>query len=218
MYDASERIHGIFAERTVSESIADWNATAFLGAGVLLLTTATLSALTALFELSIPSSWTGVIALTGLILSYLGLLGFYPRVVDTTPRLARTGTAFVVLPVAVLAVLTIWGTLGHTLSVVPLPITVIPAIGVLFVGVFISLALGTSLFGLASLRSDRLPQPVGLLLFVFAATWLGHLAASSVYGTRFPVWFDVVSFGVLAAVSLAIGYHLRIEFRTVDGG
>lgn len=215
--DANRRLRRVVEARSVRWGpIARRSATAFLAAGVLLLATAVLTGLAALTSASPPRSVTGATGLVGVILSYVGLLGVYPRVVDGTPRLARTGAVLVALPVLALLVLLVWGALGHGTSAVPVPIVVIPAIGVVFVASFLLFALGTTLFGVAGLRSGRLPRAVASLLFAYASTWFLHLGATTVYGSRFPVWFDSLTFGLLSVVTLAIGYHLRSESGRTD--
>jgi hypothetical protein len=148
--DANRRLNRIVGDRRVRwESIARWGTTAFLAAGGLLLLTALLMGLTALTG----TTWEmlpGITGFLGVILSYVGVLGLYPRVADRTPRLAGTGLALVALPVVTVFVLLVWGTLGHTLSIVPAPIVVIPAIGVVFGGTFLMLALGTTLLGISA--------------------------------------------------------------------
>lgn len=190
------------------EWIAGWCATAFLAAGGLLLATAVVEALSAVTSTSPPGIATGVTGFSGVSLTYVGLLGVYPRVIDRAPRFARAGVAFVTLPVVAIFVLTVWGVVGHKTSAVPVPIAVIP-IGVVFMAAFLLFVLGTTFFGVASLRGDRLPRTVGRLLVALAATWVVPLVAGLAYGTRFPVWFDVAHFGVLSLITGAIGYRLR---------
>lgn len=207
--DANQRIRRIVGERRVRwESVARWGVTAFLAAGGLLLLTTLLMVLTALTG----TAWEmlpGITGFLGLVLLWVGVLGLYPRVADRTPRLAGTGVALVALSMVTVFVLLVWGTLGHTLSIVPIPIVVIPAFGVVFVATFLMFALGTTLFGVASLRSGRLPRAVGLLLFALAGTWFVMFGAGSMYGAKFPAWFDSLTSGIMAVVTLAIWYQLR---------
>lgn len=207
--EANRRIRRIAGERRVRwESVARWGATAFLAAGGLLLLTALLMVVSALTS----TAWEmlpGITGFIGLIFLYVGVLGLYPRVADQTPRLAGTGVALIALPLVTIFVLLVWGTLGHVLSIVPVPIVVIPAIGAVFVATFLLFTLGTTVFGVASLRSRRLPRAVSLLLFALAGTWVVTFGASSMYGARFPAWFDALTFGVMAVVTLTIGYRLR---------
>lgn len=190
-------------------SVARWSATAFLVAGGLLLATVLLEGMAALTGGSVPRTVTGVTSLGGVVLTYVALVGLYPRVTERSPRLARAAVALVGLPAAVLLVFLLWGAAGHSVAAVPTPVDVVPAVGAVFVAVFVLFALGTALFGVASHRDDRLPRAVGLLLFALAATWIARLGASTVYGSQFPGWFDALFTGLMAAVTLSLGYTLR---------
>lgn len=203
--------HLVGGSETRWQALAKRSTTAFLAAGGLLFGTTLLFALDALTGIATPGFLTGVTGLSGLILTYVGVAGLYPRVVNQTPRLASTGIVFVVLPVFVLLILLVWAVLGHTLSVVPVPIAVIPVFGTIFVAIFALFALGTAIFGVASLHTSHHLRTVGLLLLLLAATWLVLLGASSIYGSLFPSWIDAISFGIISTVTLGIGYALRVS-------
>lgn len=208
--DANRRIRRVVVgSRVYWDSLARWSATTFIAAAGLLLVTTVLFALEAFTALSPEGTVTGITSITGLTLSYVGLLGLYPRLADRTPRLALASVALVGLPAIALVVLLTWGVSGHALSVVPLPPDVIPAFGRVFVTVFLLFGMGITLFGVASLRSPSVSHTVGLLLLVLAATWFVLLGASSVYGTAFPARLDFAIFGVMAVTLLAIGNRFR---------
>lgn len=207
--ETNERLQRVVQGHPVGRpSVAGWTATAFLVAGVLLGITAVLQVLAALTPTVSQGMLTGVPGFAGVVFTYAGLLGLYPRVTDRTSRLGRAAVALVALPAAVILVLLVWGALGHSLASVPVPVDVVPAVGAVFISVFVLFALGTALFGLAGLQSRELPRAVGVLLMALAATWFLRLGVSAVYVGPSPVLIDAPVSGGMAAATMGIGYHL----------
>lgn len=191
------------------ESLAKRSRTAFFAAGGLLFVATVLFAVDAFTGLSPRGTVTGVVGVTGLVLSYVGLLGLYPRLADRSPRVAFSGVILSALPVVFLGCLLVWGASGHAVARIPLPPAVIPAFGTVFTAVFLSLGLGIALFGVASLQTRTVSHTVAALLFVFAATWFLLLGLSSVYGSAFPPWLDFLTFGIMTSTVLALGRNVR---------
>lgn len=193
-----------------------WCSTAFLVAGGLLLIATVLSALEVFTTLSPEGTLTGPIFFIGLIVSYVGLLGVYPKVADQSPRLALAGVVLVGLPAIMLIVLVVWGVSGHALQQVPVPPAVIPAFGMVLIVVILLFGLGIAVIGVASLRSPPVSQTIGFLLLILAATWFGLLSATSVYGSTFPPWLDFTATGIMAVTLLAVGFRIQIGSATCE--
>lgn len=199
------------------KSLAGRSSMLFLAGGGLLFVTTALVAVELVTPLSTQGPLTGVTSFTGLILSYVGLLGLYPWFAGRTPRAARAGFALVAFPTLMLAMILVWGLASHLpIGAVPSPVGVVPGFGMVFVMTFLLFAVGMGVFGVASLRTGVPSRVTGLLLLVLAATWGVLLGASGVYGVKFPTWLDALTFGVRAIVLLGIGYSLKGEASLGD--
>lgn len=193
-------------------TIAERSAALFLAGGGLLLITAALFAVQAFTAIVMEGIVTGVISFIGIILSYVGLLCLYPWFATRTPRLARAGFVLVALPTLMIALLLVWGVATHLpIGAVPSPVDLLPDIGGVFVVIFLLFAVGVGLFGIVSLRTGIPSGITGVLLLGLGATWIVLLAASSVYGSKFPAWLDALTFGVMAIALSGIGHSLRAE-------
>lgn len=188
--------------RRVLESLEKWSAVIFLLAGILLLIGAIVIGLQLLtgdpsflkdpFELAPP---------LGFVISYLGLLGLYPRLADPSPRLAKVSVGLLLLPVLVLLIYVITTPLGVT----------IPYGGTIATVSFVLFALGIALFGIGSYQTPVLSSPIGLSLLAISATWFVVVGEGLLNG--FPVTQSVL-FGTIVIQTgalLAIGYLLRTE-------
>lgn len=191
-------------------SLAERCAALFLAGGVLLFVTTALFVVQLVTPLSTQGPLTGVTSFTGLVLSYVGLLGLYPRFAERTPNAARAGFVLILLPLLVLIVILVWGIASHLpIGAAPSPVDVVPDLGKVFVMIFLLFTVGVGVFGVVSLRTGIPSRIIGVLLLGFAATWVLLLGASAVYGTQFPTWLDTVSVAVRAILLTGIGYSLK---------
>lgn len=153
------------------DSVEQVRATAFLVGGAIFLGDTALllwhmSAGTepaALGQALVGASWAA---------AFIGMVGFYPSLVDGQPRLAKAGAVFGViggLTMAGMAVL-MAGYATDVLTGEPGGATM-----VLLPGVFVGIVLGFGLYGVACLRSDIYTRPVGLLFLLLPATFLFNL-------------------------------------------
>lgn len=217
MSSANHRMQG-FAEslRYRGRYIAERSAMLFLAGGSLLLVTATLLAIEAVTGLSTQGLLTGVTGFTGIILTYIGLLALEPWFANRAPRLARMGCLLVLLPTIVIVVLLVWGIAHHLpIGTVPSPIGLAP-MDLIFMLTFLLFSFGVGLFGLVSLLANFPSWLVGPLLLALAATWIGLLVLSSVFGSKLPTVIDFITFAMMAGISLSIGYFLR-EYEMPGG-
>lgn len=179
----------------------------FLVAGALLLVTGIVEVIDPYVAASLQGPG-GIVGFGGTVLSFVGLLGLYPRLVRGNRNLARTGIGLLSLPVLFVLVLFVW---SLSAAFLPLPslTAMIPGGGVVLMGVFILFGAGTATFGVVSLQSTPLSRNVGLLLFVLAASWLVLLGGAVVYG-QIPAWVLLGDSVMKAFALIGIGYLLRV--------
>lgn len=140
----------------------------------------------------------------GYLLAVVGLLGLYPALAGRTPRLARAAAVVAVVPVVGWLVI-LAATLGEVVGVVPAGVGTLPG-GVLG-GHLASLLLTYVLFGVAELRANVHPRPVGVLLLVAPAIWLAMLVGAAVAPDATVGPFLVG--GAQALVHVGLGTTLR---------
>lgn len=137
----------------------------------------------------------------GYIISYLGLLGLYPRLADSFPRLARVSIVLLLLPVVVLLVYVVTVALGSDF----------PFADTISIAAFLLFAVGIALFGVGSYQATSQSSTIGLSLLVLSLAWFVFIGAGLVNG--YPV-SQPVTFGTTAIMTLAIlaiGYLLYTE-------
>lgn len=152
----------------------------------------------------------GIAGFGGLVLSFVALVGLYPRLVDRAPRLARVGLALLVIPVLLFVVDVAWLGLSGMLGLLSLT-AFLPSTAVLIGTAFLLFAFGCASFGIVPFISPVLTRRLGGLLLVVAGTWYVLVVGSSVYGFPLPMWLDVGYTGVQAVALLSIGYLLRVD-------
>ena len=143
----------------------------------------------------VGASWTA---------AFVGLLGFYPSLVDRSRWLSRAGALFAVVGGVTMAAMaaTMLGYATDVLSGDP------SSVAMYFLpGVFLGIVLGFGSFGLASLRTDVYSRSVGLLFLLLPTTFLFNLGTGISGISSLPMVLGVVC--VLALTMLAIGYLLR---------
>ncbi len=156
-----------------------WSPTAFLAAGGLLTVYATLNGLAAFTDTAYVMV-ENIVAPTGFVFGFLGLLGLYPTLSDRCPRLARVAALFVTLGAVGFSVIAVSNIgelvgIGAGGSAAWFPV----AMGMVAVG----MGLGYLSFGVTSLRAGVHPRLVGLLLvvpsLVFAVMAIGGVTGAA---------------------------------------
>ena len=160
----------------------------------------------------------GLTGFGGVVLSFVGLLGLYPRLADAELRLARAGVSLAVLPAAFFFTLLVVCTMLAPLLGFPSLKTLVPPLRLITETTLILYAVATTLFGVASLRSSGLPRIVGGSLLLVAVTWFGFFSALVIYQYEIPIWVTFVQSITLTVSLIAIGYFLPSELEpTVPG-
>lgn len=184
-----------------------WSAVTFLVAGLLLLVGwlgVALEWLAGMEGLSeSPLAFGGFL---GFVITYIGLLGLYPRLADLTPQLARVAIGLLLIPVVVILVDLVAVVLGFG------P----PFAGTPAVAAFLLFALGIALLGVASLRTEVPSRAVGYALLLYSVATFALLGEGLMNGfpTSDPVTVSTTGLMVIALV--AIGYLLRTESEPTD--
>jgi uncharacterized protein YacL len=192
----------MLSSETISDSLENWSAMAFVIAGAFLFGDTTLQALEQIAAVSTPGVLRGAFMLSGMLAAIVGLLGFYPRLVDESRRLARAGALVAAVACVTFSVVWVWWIVGNFVPTVSEPI---PAINMLAV---VTTVLGFLLFGVASLRTDVLSRSVGILLLAIVGVFVGMVVVL-IGRINLPAWSIVAVLGVLSVIMLTIGYLLR---------
>lgn len=147
----------------------------------------------------------GVLIAFAVLLSIIGLLGFYPRLAEQVPRLAFASVGVSVLTAAAFGVVLVWTV---SASVVP----GIPSLpDIVFMLFVVAVLLTFVLFDVAILWTAIPSRLVGSLLFVAVLTIVGDVVGFALYQGNAPEWEAPVAAAILTAVTLAIGYRLRTD-------
>jgi hypothetical protein len=135
----------------------------------------------------------------------LGLIGLCSGLADRSPRVARAGGGFAVLGVAGFTLTFLLGLTEFAGIRTPAWINAAQLLNI------VAIVLGFLLVGIASLRTDSHPWPLGVLLFVPAITFGVNVARVAVLGRWTPSWAPGLLWSLQAVAVLAIGYTLRDE-------
>lgn len=185
--------------KRVVETLGKWSGMAFLIAGVLVSVAAVATAAVLVTDMS-QGMITGLPTMVGILVSYVGLLGLYPKLAAHSRRATLASVVLLLLPVGGI---TFW--LGHALFVGQEF-----SYGDLLVGVVSGgFVVGLMLYGITSYRTQVPSQGVGLALVALAVPWMILLGSGMVYEGAAPVWIDFVATGVMGVLLVAIGYLTR---------
>ena len=176
-------------------TLGKWSGIAFLVAGVSVSIAAIAMAVVLVTDMS-PGMITGLPTMVGLLISYLGMFGLYPRLAARNRRAALASIVFLLFPVIGIG---FW--LGHDLIVGQMPPYVNLLIGLISGGFVIGLAL----YGITSYRLQVPSQRVGLALLALAVPWVVLLGSGIVYENA-PAWLDFVATSMMGGLLLVIGY------------
>lgn len=182
-------------------ALGTWSWMAFLIAGVLVSIAAIAMALVAVTNMS-QGMLTGLPTMVGLIVSYVGMLGLYPKLAAHRRRAALAGVVLLLLPVGGIG---FW--LGHALLIGQEPSYANLLVGVVFAGFVV----GIAVYGMTSYRTKTPSRGVGLALLAFVVPWLVLLGSGVVYEGAAPVWIDFLSTSMMGVVLLVLGYLIRAE-------
>jgi hypothetical protein len=186
-------------------------APAFIIAGVAFLVGLVLTVQDAV---SVLNTLSAFLAAGALLTTFVGLLGMYPRLDDSAPRLALVGV--LAAAVALVSVTTLLAYVVGSALLLGTPMQgEIGIAPVLFLLGLVTAGLSFLTFGVASVRTRVPSRTVGMLLLIPAVAWPGYMAVDRLLpgDIRF---LPLVVFAVVALVLLAIGYLLRTGTAPVD--
>jgi hypothetical protein len=194
-------------------SLENGRATAFLVAGLLWLADTTLLGLELFAGLSVLGTRgpvNAILYITGLVAAIVGLLGLYPGLVRRTRRLALVSLGIIAVAGIVVPVFLVWF-VASSFSNLPGPVA---PLGIVM---FVVVALGFVLFGIASVRTRVPSRAVGMLVLAIPTAIVGWLTVGLVvYGGDVPAWMSPAIGAVMTCLLLAIGASLRIEDAPTD--
>lgn len=192
-------------------SLEKWSAAAFLVAGVLLLGYAVLSGIETVTEITFQTAFKVGYGQVALLAPVVGLLGLYPRLNDRTPRLSLAGLVITLVAAVGLVVLLVW-LIGTTFMMEGYPAIPEDApawTAATLILVFLTLAVGFLLFGVASLRTTVFSRTVDFLLLVPTVMWIG-LIVGNVVAPSGP-YLSVLAYTPMSVALVAIWHLLRTE-------
>jgi len=200
---------------TAWNTLESWSSTAFLIAGASLLLFVVLSGLSAFTDVLGGGAGVGAAVvgsgLFGLILAVIGLLGLYPRLSESAPRLSRGGLGALVLALTGISV--VIGTLA-IVGPPEAPGDVPSFIPPIFISSGVLIMLGYAVFAVVSIRTRTPSRRIGLLLAVPGIVLLWHYIALAAFGSQHV--FEVLDYTVISTTFLTIGYLLRTEAVSVS--
>lgn len=211
----AESLHVMSETITVPwKSVEKWDSVAFGVAGMSWLVLMAIVALPMASGASTPAWLIPLFLVTGLLASYLGLLGIYPHIKEVAPRMSLAGVGAVVIAAALVVFAVSYTVVTGTVDEGP-PFPVFPLM-------LVSTILGFLLIGTASVRTDNPTRWTGILVLVPAVAWFGDIVfiiASRALGVReiAGVSLQVLPMVgvVLASLALvALGYHLQTQSQS----
>lgn len=203
------------SNRGLWKSLETWCPIVFLIAGISLSIHVVLVGLIGYAGVSISEGYHAMFGLAGLIGAIVGLLGFYPKLIDKSPRLARASVLAVGGAGILFSVILVW-LLGSTLLVGGPQDTTPGWVGILAPLAIVLIASGFVSTSVASLRTGVPSRAVGLLLLVPVASWIVILVVSVVTNFTAPYALDFFANGAISLSWLAIGYTLQTGSATIE--
>lgn len=201
-------------DNAVWRVLESWSSTAFLLAGVLLFGFVIISGAAAFTDVvreqgAVVGATVMVTGLFGLVAAVIGLIGLYPRLGQTAPRLSRAGLGALALGLTGILV-----SIG-TLAVVGPPEQPgdVPAfIPPIFISSGVLIMTGYLLFAGVGIRTSTPSRRIGLLLAVPGIVLLWHYVALAAFGSQ--TIFEMIDYTIISAALLTVGYLLRDETAT----
>lgn len=185
------------------ERLERWSATIFFIAGGLwLVDTVSLVVNRFLGGTGVTMLLEGVSFVVALVATAIGILGFYSRLSDRTPRLALAGVGGIATAV------------GGLVVIILLSLVMASDAGLLdglFLVSVVALLAGFLLFGIASVRAGVPSRAVGVLLVGVAGIFGIWIVVNVALGFEPPDWLVSTLAALITVDTLAIGYALRTE-------
>lgn len=199
------------------DQLEQWSPVAFIIGGAGILTLGVAGALDTATIVPSPGWLHALLMLGGLWFVYIGLLGLYPAIAHSAPRLSLTGVVtsaigWLTLTVVLLASVVIDVTTQRSFQE---PGEWAPPF---LVGAFVLVLVSSLLYGIASVRSQQPTRRIGLLLFVPFAAFLGQavlLASKILTGDVLSV-VQLLLAGLTGLALIAVGYLLRAHPGSAD--
>lgn len=194
------------------------NSTAFFVAGMVVFIDAAVHGVDAFMGIPTPPELRGALFAFAFSVIALGLLGFYPGLVDRASTLARISAALGAAAGIGFFVQFLWFTGALLLTAIPMPTgSVSPAILVYKLLIGAAMLLGFILFGVGCARVDVPSRKVGLLVLLTPIVATVVVVVVSMIGSNLPrLGGGVINLGVFSGALLAIGYLIRIESNSPD--
>jgi hypothetical protein len=203
-----------------SNAAERYRAAVFLSAGGLLLIAGIINGIDVFTSIETQHGvllWLeGLTGFGGVVLSFVGILGLYPDLLDTTPRMARTGVLLAVGPTAFFTFVVVSCSVLAPLVGFPSLKTLVPSF-VTIIGVTLLLfSVAITIFGVASFRTAVPSRAVGGALLVVAITWFAFFGATWAYAPNTPVWITFVQSVVMGLPLVFNGYRLRTDAESTE--
>lgn len=199
-------------------SLAQWSPIALVvsGIGSLIIVTISVGEIVVYGQrFSVLPEWgLSLIVIPSLLITFIGLLGFYPYIADASRWLARGGVVAAAVGLLSLIVTVIGGLVLHLLGIEGFTEEGNPVILGFFFLMFIALLLTFLLYGVASVWTNRPSRIVGLLLLVPIVEPLSVFIID-ILGVGIPGG-PLTTLGVQGVAFIAVGYLLRTQTEPVD--
>lgn len=182
------------------DKLERWSSTALLVAGGLYGVDTVFMALDLFTDVSLSGGVFVVVFVSALILTLVGVLGFYPSLSERRPRVARISMAPIAGAGVLLPVTFGWAIIASLLnrSLPPGSLAAL-IIGLIFLGLL--------LFGVASARVQAPSRIGGVLVLGLVAIWAGWFAGFAVWGPHdLPGWWSPMFSAGTSVTTLALGY------------
>lgn len=184
-----------------------WCSTALLAAGVLYGLDTVFMALDLFTVVTLSGGVFVVVFVSALILTLIGVLGFYPSLSESRPRLARLTMAPIAVAGVLLAVTFGWAITASLLdrSLPPGSLAAI-IISLLFFGLF--------LVGVVSARVQAPSRIGGAFVLGLVAIWGAWFAGVIIWGPHhLPSWWSPLFSAATSGTTLALGYTVHRELK-----
>lgn len=186
--------------RNETNPLEKWCSIALLVAGGLYGLDTVFMALDLFTAVTLSGGVLVVVFVSALILTLIGILGFYPSLSESRPRLARLSMAPIAGAVVLLAVTFGWAIIA-SFSGRSLPPGSLAAfiIGLLFIGLL--------LIGVASVRFQTPSRIGGAFMLGLVAVWGGWFIGVLLWGPHhLPGWWSPLFSAATSVTTLALGY------------
>lgn len=191
------------------------SSTAFLVAGLLLISSPTHVGLGAYMGVSLPTWVVAIFVIPGLLAGVLGAVLLSRDLSRIASYWGHSATVVGAVATMLLLTLLMW-VAGRPVVEMTAGVALGQPPVILFALLAPVLGLTFSLLGLGTLLTDSTSDSVGLTLLVMALPWLGVLAATAIVTGPFPAWLTLALYGPLPVFSVMTGYTLRVDTTATD--